>query len=390
MKKIPALISALALGVGSTLTAADSLVEAMKDGTPTFQLRLRYESVDTDPVGANAADKTFALLARTAVGYKTASYKGFSAYVQLEDVSTLAQDDTFATYILDREAGDVNMSYLKYDNDSFSLVAGRQTIIHDAARHIGNVGWRMNDQTYDAITAKYGVDDLKFSLSYVWQANRIIATEEDMSSILAHGSYKSSIGLFSAYYYKLDFESVNAFWNDASDTDTMGLRLNGSKGSFLYTAEYASQSDGSDNAVSYDADYLHGMLGYKFSGVTLKLGYESLGSDGGTAAFATQLATVHAYNGWSDRNLILKPAGSAGLVDQYVALGGKVGGVKLLGTYRTLETDFGGTDLGKETNLLAVYKTKPGVVLGAKFAMYESETTNNDTEKAWIWSEYKL
>jgi hypothetical protein len=132
------------------------------------------------------------------------------------------------------------------------------------------------------------------------------------------------------------------------------------------------------------------MLGYKFSGVTLKLGYESLGSDGGTAAFATQLATVHAYNGWSDRNLILKPAGSAGLVDQYVALGGKVGGVKLLGTYRTLETDFGGTDLGKETNLLAVYKTKPGVVLGAKFAMYESETTNNDTEKAWIWSEYKL
>jgi hypothetical protein len=379
-------LATLALGLLSPLQGADSLLDAIKEGEPTFQLRLRYESVDTDP----NTDK-YALLARTAIGYKTGSYKGFSSYMQLEDVSTLANEDAYYPTILDPEGGDVNMSYLQYENGSISVIAGRQTIIHDKARHIGNVGWRMNDQTYDAVTGKYTDGSFSFSLSYIWQVNRITAIEDDSENILARGEYKASIGLFSAYYYGLDFETTNAGFGDAVDSDTYGLRLNGSQKSFLYTAEFASQSDGSDNATKYDADYIHAMLGYKFELVTLKVGYESLGSDNGTASFSTPLATVHAYNGWSDRTLSLTPAMNAnGIIDTYLSLGGKVGGVKLLGTYRTLESDFGGTDLGKETDLLAIYKTKPGVVLGAKAAMFDSDTANNDTTKFWIWSEYKL
>ena len=32
---------------------------------------------------------------------------------------------------------------------------GRQNIVLDNARFIGNVGWRLNEQTFDALSFKY-------------------------------------------------------------------------------------------------------------------------------------------------------------------------------------------------------------------------------------------
>jgi hypothetical protein len=408
MKKLSTLVSALILGYGSTLGAADTVFDAIKSGKPTVQIRLRYESVDTDPT-----TDVYGVLARTAIGYKTGSYEGFSAYVQVEDVSTLAGDDGFSDpsaparlpgpTIADPEKADVNMSYLKYDNGSLTVVAGRQTIIHDKSRHIGNVGWRMDDQTYDAMTVKYKKDEFSLSLSHVWQVNRIFGTEDDTDSNLLHGTYDSSIGLFSVYYYQLDFESTNGgghgypAYGDVVDTDTYGIRLSGKYKAFSYTAEYASQSDGADNTLTpFETEYLHANVGYDISGVMVSVGYESMGSDNsGAVSFATPLGTVHAFNGWSDRNLSLAPGlNGAGIVDTYLTIGGKVAGVKLLGTYRQLENDVdtgAGKDRGTETNLLAVYKTKPGIVLGAKAALYEDDTAAGiDTTKTWFWTEYKF
>lgn len=389
----------------SPLLAKDSLFQAIKDGKPTVQIRLRYESVDTDPT-----TDVYALMARTAIGYKTEKYEGFSAYVQVEDISMLDGDDGVldpstpgrlpGPIIADQETGDVNMSYLQYENSGVTVVAGRQTIIHDKARHIGNVGWRMNDQTYDALTLKYKSGDFGLSLHYIWQMNRIFGTEDELDGNLAHATYKSSVGMFSVYYYGLDFDgSTNGnghlmpAYGNVVDSDTYGIRLNGAQGDISYLVEYASQSDAYDNTLTFDTDYVHANLGYTVSGVKLSVGYESLGSDGGTASFSTPLATVHAYNGWSDRTLSLTPSlhNPNGIIDTYFTIGGKISGVKLLGTYRQLEADNGGADIGKETNLLAVYKTKDDIVLGAKIAMFDDDTAAAvDTTKTWVWAEYKF
>jgi hypothetical protein len=229
--------------------------------------------------------------------------------------------------------------------------------------------------------------------------NRIVATEEDMDTHLVNASYKFEPGKLSAFYYKIDFDiDDQGFFTDANDIDTFGARFVGSTGKFLYELEYAQQSDGSDSTVKYDADYYHAMLGYNFGPVTIKVGQELLGSDGGKASFNTPFATVHAFNGWSDRALSLKSAPSPnalgvnanGIQDTYAAISGKLAGVKLLGTYRQLEADNGGTDIGDEINLLAVYKTKAGPVVGAKAAMFDSNTANDDTTKYWVWTEYKF
>src|SRR5690606_12592617 len=93
--------------------------------------------------------------------------------------------------------------------------------------------------------------------------------------------------------------------------------------SVLYSAEYALQK-----ADNFDASYLALEGGVLVQGVTLALGYESLGSDDGAYGFQTPLATKHAFNGWADKFLISTPVD--GLTDTYVKVATAVAGVNLL------------------------------------------------------------
>jgi len=377
---------------------ADSMINAIKSGKPTVNLRLRYESVDHDAAARQFdSGKHEGLIMRTAIGYKTGSYKGFSSTVELEDISTVHQGDYARTGngILDPESADINQGYIKYSNGSFTGLLGRQTIIYDNARHIGNVGWRQNDQTYDALTLKYKAPSLPLSLSYnyAWQVNRIVATEEKMDTHLFNANYKGKYITPSLYYYKVGFEpDLVGFFTPANDSDTFGLRLLGKVQSesvgFNYTLEYASQSEGSGATTNYSADYLLAEVGFNIQKVGLKLGYENIGVDNGMI-FTTPLATVHAFNGWADRTLPLKGAGS-GIKDTYFSISGKVKMVKLMAVYHSLDANTGNTDYGSEIDLLAVYKSSYGVVYGAKAAMFDAETANDDTTKFWLWSQLKF
>lgn len=54
----------------------------------------------------------------------------------------------------DPECTEANQAYLQMKLGTFTGIAGRQRVILDNARFIGNVGWRQNEQTYDAVTFK--------------------------------------------------------------------------------------------------------------------------------------------------------------------------------------------------------------------------------------------
>ena len=68
------------------------------------------------------------------------------------------------------------------------------------------------------------------------------------------------------------------------------------------------------------------MGGMKFAPVTIKIGYELLGSDDGLKAFATPLATLHKFQGWTDKFLGI-PAG--GIADAHIWAGGNIEGIGL-------------------------------------------------------------
>lgn len=366
---------------------AESIWSALKGGTPTVQLRLRYEDVSDDTSATGAKDKEDLTL-RTAIGYKTGTYMGFSAYAQLEDFSRIDDNDT--SYA-DNPDSDINQVYLSYKNSGFEAIVGRQTIIYDNARHVGNVGWRMNDQTFDAVTLKYtGIENLSLTYNYIWQVNRINWSQPDSDHHLVNAAYKLSFAKLVAYYYKTDWEATTL----DNDRDTYGLEISGSpklgSTTLNYSLEYASQSDGGDNAASFDTDYFNAELGASFSAVSLKLGYEVLGEDNGTS-FTTPLATVHAHNGWSDKAILTQLNGGSGIEDTYFSIGGKFKGASLLAVYHDLSADTGTAAYdGDEIDLVATYKFKAGPVIGIKGAFFDADTAANDMEKVWIWTEYKI
>lgn len=388
--------SKLSLGLLATLSmmpvcnvSADIIEQALTEGKPDINVRYRYEGVD-DGVHKDAKASTI----RTRLGYTTSDKFDLSAHMDFEHVTRVGQPDYNSTkngqtqyaVVADPDIAELNQAYLRYAGLKGSdLKLGRQRIILDNARFVGNVGWRQNEQTFDALRydGKFAED---FSISYAnIQKVRTILGDGDYSNhnLINLGLDRVAGGKLTGYAYLLDYDSVTK-----SDSATYGIRYKGAASSFLYTLEYAQQSDYADNTASFTTNYLFGEVGYKF-GKALKafIAYESLGSDGGAVSFQTPLATKHAFNGWADK-FLKTPA--SGLNDAYIKAVGKVAGIKLVGVYHDFSADEGGADFGTELDLLAVKKFSKTFTGLIKYADYSADTFSADTRKIWLQLTMKI
>ncbi|OGS91132.1 MAG: hypothetical protein A2Z95_04845 [Gallionellales bacterium GWA2_60_18] len=416
-------VTAVSLLAGSTLAhSADTFTEALTGGKASVNLQLRYEGVDQ--VGKLDADAT---TVRARLGYETATFNGFGAMLEAEHVTALgdsydskANGKTQFAAVVDPESTEINQAYLSYGGLPDTVVKwGRQRLILDNARFVGNVGWRQNEQTFDAFTVvNKSLPDTVITAGYITNANRIFSDDavattgaaagnHKMGSTILNASYKGwSLASITGYAYLLDYDTATAF--TANTTDTYGIRLNGSApmggNKLLYTAEYARQSDGSNNTVDFKTNYMLLEGGIDVTGVAVfKLGYEVLGSDtgaitkatGAAAAnkpFSTPLATLHAFNGWADMFLVTP---TNGLKDTYVSANTKLAGFNLGAVYHDYAADTGATtDLGNELNLVATYAFDKNYTVGLKYADYSAgdllPATYPDTKKTWLWGEFKF
>lgn len=392
---VTAMVAAMMGAVALPATAADSLEAAITGGKAGLDLRYRYESVDQTGI----ANKAVASTLRTRLNYATDSYSDVSAFIEFDDVMAfgsanyndatgLASAKTTYPIVADPEGTEVNQAFLSYKGvANTTLKFGRQRVIFDNARFIGNVGWRQNEQTYDAFTvANTSLKDTAIVYGYVTNVNTIFGEESakgniDTETHLINVAYSGlAVGELSAYGYFLDL--INA---PTTSNSTLGLRFaGGTKVSdavkAIYTVEYATQSDYKDGASTIDADYNLIELGAEFSGVTAMLGYEVLGF--GASAFSTPLATLHAFNGWADKFLATP---TNGLVDTYLSVEGKVADVKLQAVYHDFAADAGGASYGDEIDLMAMKKFGKHYSLMAKYASYSADTTaTTDTDKMWL------
>ena len=192
-----ALLMAASLLIGGTATAADgdaeNIWDALTQGKPTLNFRFRTEMANfTTAPGAPKSPKTsWAMTARTRLGYGTKPYEGVSAFVEMENTAPIAKQLYFSgvgpntnslTIIADPKSTHLNQAYMKIHRAELldsTVVGGRQRIIHNDHRFVGNVGWRQNEQTYDAASFKstFDVDGLDFSYDYLWTIARIGGTE---------------------------------------------------------------------------------------------------------------------------------------------------------------------------------------------------------------------
>jgi len=386
--------------------AEESLVEAIADTKPYIDARYRFEHVDQDGFTKNANASTL----RTRLGLQTGEFHGVSILAEAENIAHLGSARFNSTNnartqyptVADSRATEVNQLYGQYTglaNHTFRF--GRQRVILDNARFVGNVGFRQNEQTYDSFAViNTSLPDTTAVYGYVWNVNRIFGDRSDV------GNFGTSTHLLNASYGGFDLVTPTAFAYliDLTDTGlgessiaTYGLRLSGKTEiadgfKALYTAEFAHQNDYASATIGKSLDYYTAEVGIaaaKLAGefdVTVKLGYEVLEGDG-TNGFQTPLATLHAFNGWADK-FLATPSG--GIEDAYVKLGVKAYGVNFLAAYHDFGAERGGLDHGSEWNLRIARKFYDHLTLAVKYANYDADNTSTDTEKIWLTAGVKF
>ena len=391
--KFPYTISTLSLSVmaaaaATHVQAEDAFYEALTSGQATLDVRLRYESVDVDV--PSPLDTATGLTVRTRLGYRTGELGKTTAFVEMSDTRVVAGMGEYApnevpnAKIADPALTELNQAYLSYKPlEGLEVIAGRQRLILDNARLIGNVGWRQQEQTFDALTAKYKTGAVDATLAYSGRQNTILGDHVKSKDIFANVGYSfEGIGKLTGYYYGLD--------DDNSTTlDTMGVRFTGKAslgdaGNLLYTAEFATQT-ADDGIADADADYMLGELGYGMDSWSVLAGYEVLGSDDGNYGFTSKYGTNHGFNGWADK-FLATPA--EGLEDLYVKGVLKAVGMKFVLVAHDFSENEGGQDLGSEIDFLAVKPFAKKYKVGFKYANYsEGDVALADTTKYWLWGE---
>ena len=165
-----------------------SLEEAIKASKLLVDFRLRYEGASFDNFDKDANALTY----RARVGFETGAWADTKLLVEFDHVQSLVSDFNSTTngysqfpVIADPNVTELNRFQLTNTSlPDTTVTLGRQRIIQDDSRFIGNVGWRQNEQTYDAVRAvNKSIKNLTLDISYVDQINRILEMTVQLAAL---------------------------------------------------------------------------------------------------------------------------------------------------------------------------------------------------------------
>lgn len=360
-------------------SVASGISQALSDSDVKVSFRGRYEGVDQDGIDKRAD----ALTIKSRVTLNTGSYNNFSFGLEVDNVAALIQDynsglngKTEYPLVVDPKGTDVNQGFIKYNNDGVTVTVGKQRILHNNQRFVGGVGWRQNEQTYDAARFQYNKDAFSADYSYVNNINNIKSEHIHGKFHLANLGYKiNSDHKINGFAYLLDYNHT-----PAKSTNTVGALYAGKFGPVNVNASYAQQTDAKNNPNNFKANYYAVDAGTKLGKVTVIGGYEVLGSDNGIG-FSTPLATLHKFQGFADKFL---GTPGKGVRDLYVTAKTKVSKVALSATYHDLRSDVDSIKYGTELDLVAAYKVNNNYDFLVKLAHYKADEHATDTTKLWL------
>lgn len=390
----------LLLPVAAAAAGGDTFAGAVSSGSASVSVRYRYEHVDQDGFAEDANAST----ARLRLNYGSGKWRGWSAFAEFDHVFDVILRDfnsgagtspgrTQYPVVADPSGSDLNQLYVDYSpGGDWTLRVGRQRILLDNQRFVGGVGWRQNEQTYDALTLRStAIANTNLSYSYVSRVRRIFgdnvtAGKERIDGHLLNARVQiQKDWALVPYFYYLDYDDPASASNS---TSTFGMRVEGSvpvrDSSLKLTAEAATQSDAGSNPVDFDADYYHaGLTWERPNNLGFGLGIESLGGRAAAGgAFRTPLATAHAFQGWADQ-FLGTPA--AGVKDIYASLVYPAGDWTVTAIFHDFSAESGGGDYGTEVDLSAGWKIDKRYGLLLKAAFFSADSTAfSDTTKIWL------
>lgn len=408
----PLLCATTLLASTSALAAAPGAPAAIGNGftlDPIVEGRMRFEQVETPALDAEA------LTVRLRAGAELRHDSGLALLAEAEgSLAVVDRYNAYAFVIADRQRRpghavvadpmtvEVNRLQLGYRTGPVAVTLGRQRINLDDQRFVGSVGWRQNEQTFDALRAEAKLGPVRIDGSYAVAQRTILGASAgprqtyDGSFVFLGAGAAQGPFQAKAFAYLLDYdrsEQLGPLAIANADIRTFGLRLAGTvplgQAQLALAASYARQSGWQENPTRRGNAYIAAEAALSHDGLTATAGFERLGGNG-ISAFQTPMATLHKFNGWADQFLVT-PA--AGLGDVYAGLayafgrGGALPGLKAAVTFHRFASDRGGLHYGDE------WDASLGLPLGrmqlvAKLADYRAERYGSDTRKFWLQVEF--
>jgi len=383
---------------------AGSIGSAIDQTKLIIDSRLRFESVDERAMPNQAEAVTL----RARLGFETGKVWQTALLVEGEFVWPLRDHYNSTTngnlsypVVADPENHESNR--LQLTNTSLpmtTLSVGRQRIVLDDQRWVGNVGWRQNEQTFDSIRiVNRSVPGLTFDVAYIDQVNRVFGKESPQGRytgdiVLANVAYQLAAGKLTGFAYSMEFDPIAGVPAAARDSSlTFGARFAGErpmgKAKAAYAASYATQRERGANPLSFDLDYYQLELTGSYLSWSLGAGVEVLQGNG-VKGFTTPLATLHKFQGWADKFLTTPPDGVA---DRYVNAAFTLPKLGALQTFSVqvsqhwYQAERMARDYGSELDLQlqAKWQRFNGAL---KYADYRADRWSGDTTKFWVQIEY--
>lgn len=374
------------------------------DVKPILDTRLRFESVEQDGVAQTAE----AITLRGRLGFESGQVAGTALLAEgefirpiVEDYNSTINGNGFYPIVADPRSSEVNR--LQLINTSLpltSVTVGRQRIVLDDHRFVGDVGWRQNEQTFDAVRiVNKSVPHLTLDVTYLDQVNRVFGRDSAQGryygdSVLANASYETAPGRLTAFAYRVTIDPLAGVPGAVRDaSQTFGVRFAGKHPvdavKLSYVASYATQQEAGQNPLSFDLDYYLGEINAAYGSYSLGAGVEILEGDG-SKGFTTPLATLHKFQGWADK-FLATPAD--GIDDRYLTAGlsrqawARLDMLSIVAGYHRYAAERGSMRYGSEADLQAQAKWRR-LTGTLKYAHYEADRLLADTTKWWLQVEY--
>ncbi|HYD87055.1 MAG TPA: hypothetical protein VEA80_06250 [Vitreimonas sp.] len=376
-----ALAAAMITGAASAEEAA-SLSEAVTGGDLILEARPRLETLDQ--AGLAEAD---AFTLRTRLGWKTDSWQGLSAIVEIEDVRHLGGDfndgappaEPYAS-IPDPQGAELNRLQLSWRaNEHFTGTIGRQTIEFDDKRFVDGSNSRQDARTLDAVRGDVTLGGLRATYAYVDQVNNTTAELNDWEgeSHLLNVSQNVSPALkLTGFLYAFDFDTPAAV-NQSSQF--LGARASGEieamGAEFTYAASHAVQTDYGNSTLSFDLDYWQASLGVRRGEWFGQVWYESLEGDG-ARGFFVPIGSSNSFQGWAGA-FSSKPADGVNDFNVMVTYTPEwapsfLGDLEFMARWYEFEAERTGVDFGNEIDLAVSADLTDNVSFAIEHGDYEA------------------
>ncbi len=386
---------------------------------PIVDGRLRYERVELPTADADALTMRIRAGGEVRAGHWSLLAeseatlgidKGYNAFAF---ASPSHQRRPQQAVVADPENIELNRLQLQYRAEGATLTVGRQRINLDDQRFVGSVGWRQNEQSFDAVRLDARAGPFHVDGSYAVRQRSIFGIDSGPRQsygghfwFLGAGAGLGPVAL-KGFAYLLDYDP--AFFL-ANSSQTYGVRATtaipltdapadpvadaASGAKLALAASYARQSAHGGNPLSYAADYLAAEASLGWKGLTLTGGYERLGSDSKAAnglgrAVQTPMATAHKFNGWAD---LFATTPDRGLRDLYAGAGYRferapIPGLNAAVAWHRFDSAVHGIDYGREWDASLGFRLSRMAIL-AKFADYKARGFGADTRKFWLQAEF--